>query len=141
MAGFPSYPKSRRYYGACYRSRCFRETCGSRGITHRFTKPYLPQTNGKGERLIHTALREWVYKEEYTSSEQRREQPPQVRPGSLDSLSTVASNPSGGKEEYWTGSHWKRQALQRLAKPTGGSYGRWNHDRSTGFLSRFGDRF
>ena len=62
--------------GSCYRSKRFREACRSRGITHRFTRPYSPQTNGKAERFIQTALREWAYAEEYGSSEQRKERLP-----------------------------------------------------------------
>ena len=63
--------------GACYRSKRFRAACRSRGITHRFTRPYSPQTNGKAERFIQTALREWAYAEEYASSEQRKERLPE----------------------------------------------------------------
>lgn len=40
-------------------------------ITHLRTRPYTPRTNGKAERFIQTALREWAYKKPYTSSHQR----------------------------------------------------------------------
>lgn len=62
--------------GACYRSQRFRKACRNRGITHRFTRPYSPQTNGKAERFIQTALNEWAYAAEYASSEQRRNRLP-----------------------------------------------------------------
>ena len=34
-------------------------------------KPYTPQTNGKAERFIQTALREWAYATAFEHSEQR----------------------------------------------------------------------
>ena len=40
-------------------------------IKHIRTRPYTPRTNGKAERFIQTALREWAYKKPYTSSDQR----------------------------------------------------------------------
>ena len=57
--------------GGCYRSRAFAVACADLGITHRFTKPYTPRTNGKAERLIQTALREWAYVTVYDSSVHR----------------------------------------------------------------------
>jgi transposase InsO family protein len=41
------------------------------GITHKFTRAYRPQTNGKAERFIQSALREWAYGWIYQNSEQR----------------------------------------------------------------------
>jgi len=57
--------------GSCYRSRAFRQACRRLGIRHRFTRPYTPRTNGKAERFIQTALREWAYARCYQSSQQR----------------------------------------------------------------------
>jgi len=37
-----------------------RATVAALGLQQRFTKPYRPQTNGKAERFIQTALREWA---------------------------------------------------------------------------------
>ena len=34
---------------------------------HRFTCPHTPHTNGKAERFIQTALREWAYARSYPS--------------------------------------------------------------------------
>ncbi len=57
--------------GGCYRSRDFCKACNDLAVRHRFTKPYTPQTNGKAERFIQTALREWAYARAYTKSHQR----------------------------------------------------------------------
>jgi len=57
--------------GSCYRSRYFRAACLQLGIQHRFTRPYTPRTNGKAERFIQTALREWAYVRHYLNSEER----------------------------------------------------------------------
>jgi transposase InsO family protein len=59
--------------GACYRSKLFARTCRELGIKHIFTKPYTPQTNGKAERFIQTALREWAYATAFEHSDQRRQ--------------------------------------------------------------------
>ena len=60
--------------GSCYRSHRFRTTCEELGLRHRFTRPYTPRTNGKAERFIQTALREWAYVRHYTNSEERDQQ-------------------------------------------------------------------
>ena len=60
--------------GSCYRSRHFRTACLQLGIQHRFTRPYTPRTNGKAERFIQTALREWAYARHYLNSEERDQQ-------------------------------------------------------------------
>jgi transposase InsO family protein len=57
--------------GSCYRSRHFRAACLQLGIRHHFTRPYTPRTNGKAERFIQTALREWAYVRHYLNSEER----------------------------------------------------------------------
>jgi transposase InsO family protein len=58
--------------GGCYKSRAFAEACRLLGIKHIRPKPYTPQTNGKAERFIQTALREWAYATAFDTSEQRR---------------------------------------------------------------------
>ena len=60
--------------GHCYRSHAFRHACIQLGLRHRFTRPYTPRTNGKAERFIQTALREWVYARAYHDSAQRNQQ-------------------------------------------------------------------
>ncbi|MFN2349869.1 MAG: IS481 family transposase [Thioalkalivibrio sp.] len=57
--------------GACYKSRRFRRLCRRLGLKHRYTRPYSPRTNGKAERFIQTALREWAYACAYESCDQR----------------------------------------------------------------------
>jgi transposase InsO family protein len=57
--------------GSCYRSHQFRHACRELAIRHYRTKPYSPQTNGKAERFIQTALREWAYAKHWTDSAQR----------------------------------------------------------------------
>jgi transposase InsO family protein len=47
--------------GGCYRSAAFAAACDELGVGHRFTRPYLPQTNGKAERMVRTLLAEWAY--------------------------------------------------------------------------------
>ena len=57
--------------GSCYRSFAFRRACKRLGLRHIRTRPYTPKTNGKAERFIQTALREWAYARAYDTSEQR----------------------------------------------------------------------
>ena len=57
--------------GSCYRSKTFRTACKQRGLRQVFTRPYTPKTNGKAERFIQTALREWAYARAYHNSDQR----------------------------------------------------------------------
>jgi len=57
--------------GACYKSHDFRDTCRALKLKHIRTKPYTPKTNGKAERFIQTALREWAYARAYQTSDQR----------------------------------------------------------------------
>ena len=47
--------------GSCYRSRLWRDALLQAGITHKRTRPYRPQTNGKVERFNRTLLDEWAY--------------------------------------------------------------------------------
>ena len=48
----------------------------SLGSTHKRTRPYTPRTNGKAERFIQTALREWAYARSYRNSSQRARELP-----------------------------------------------------------------
>jgi transposase InsO family protein len=57
--------------GTGYQSKRFRRACERLGIKHSFTRPYRPQTNGKAERFIQTALREWAYVRSYSHDRER----------------------------------------------------------------------
>ncbi|MEW4459947.1 IS481 family transposase [Roseibium algicola] len=57
--------------GSCYKSKAFAKACKDLKIKHVRTKPYTPKTNGKAERFIQTALREWAYARAYETSDQR----------------------------------------------------------------------
>jgi transposase InsO family protein len=58
--------------GSCYKAKDFAKACKRLKLKHIRTKPYTPKTNGKAERFIQTALREWAYARAYQTSEQRR---------------------------------------------------------------------
>ena len=62
--------------GSCYRAKNFDRACAQLGIKHIRTKPYTPQTNGKAERFIQTALREWAYATAFNHSDERRAELP-----------------------------------------------------------------
>jgi transposase InsO family protein len=62
--------------GSCYKAFAFRDACQDLGIKHIRTKPYTPKTNGKAERFIQTALREWAYASAYPTSDRRAEELP-----------------------------------------------------------------
>lgn len=58
--------------GSCYRSHAWREALTAAGITHKRTRAYRPQTNGKVERFNRTLLDEWAYARPYSSETERR---------------------------------------------------------------------
>lgn len=60
--------------GPAYRSYAFASACRQLGLKHRFTRPYTPRTNGKAERFIQTALREWAYARSYQNSNERSQE-------------------------------------------------------------------
>ena len=59
--------------GGAFHSKDFTRACRELGIEQKFTRAYRPQTNGKAERFIQSALREWAYGFSYQNSSQRIE--------------------------------------------------------------------
>jgi len=57
--------------GPAFHSFAFGDACAELGIKQKFTRAYRPQTNGKAERFIQSALREWAYGRVYATSEVR----------------------------------------------------------------------
>jgi transposase InsO family protein len=57
--------------GSCYISRSFARALEALGVRHIRTRPYRPQTNGKAERFIQTAKKEWAYARAYRTSKVR----------------------------------------------------------------------
>lgn len=57
--------------GSAYRSHHWRDVCAELGITHKRTRPYRPQTNGKIERFHRTLAEGWAFKKFYSSDNAR----------------------------------------------------------------------
>jgi transposase InsO family protein len=57
--------------GPCFISDRFRDTCRHLNLRHIRTRIYTPRTNGKAERFIQTAIREWAYARLYQNSAER----------------------------------------------------------------------
>lgn len=57
--------------GPCFISDRFRDTCRHLSLRHIRTRFYTPRTNGKAERFIQTAIREWAYARLYQNSAER----------------------------------------------------------------------
>jgi transposase InsO family protein len=84
--------------GSCYNAFDFRDACRELGLKHLRTRPYTPKTNGKAERFIQSALREWAYAQPYTHSDRRTAELPRWlhrynwhRPhGSLDAQTPIS---------------------------------------------------
>ncbi|MHB8527456.1 MAG: IS481 family transposase [Candidatus Acidiferrales bacterium] len=57
--------------GPCFCSLIFAHACRDLQIKHLRTRIYTPRTNGKAERFIQTAIREWAYARIYQNSAER----------------------------------------------------------------------
>jgi transposase InsO family protein len=57
--------------GKVFDSKLFTQLCDQHRIKRLHTRFYRPQTNGKAERFIQTALREWAYGRSYRRSRER----------------------------------------------------------------------
>jgi len=57
--------------GSAYKSKYFAKEREALGLNHSFSRFYRPRTNGKAERFIQTAVREWAYQVPYNTSEER----------------------------------------------------------------------
>jgi transposase InsO family protein len=57
--------------GSAFVSHAFARTLQRLGLRHIRTRPYTPRTNGKAERFIQSALREWAYGFVYRHSDER----------------------------------------------------------------------
>ena len=58
--------------GSCYRSHLWRQQCQDLDLTHKRTRPYRPQTNGKVERFHRTMTAGWAFRRLYLSESARR---------------------------------------------------------------------
>ncbi len=57
--------------GPAFKSFRYRKALRLLKISHKRTRAYRPQTNGKVERFVQTSLREWAYARAYETSRQR----------------------------------------------------------------------
>jgi len=57
--------------GPCYRSRAWAASCAASGVTHKRTRPYRPQTNGKIERFHRILIEEWAYIRDWANETDR----------------------------------------------------------------------
>ena len=57
--------------GPCFCSLLFAQACRDLALKHIRTRIYTPRTNGKAERFIQTAIREWAYARLYQNSAER----------------------------------------------------------------------
>ena len=57
--------------GPCFCSFLFAQACRDLALRHIRTRIYTPRTNGKAERFIQTAIREWAYACLYQNSAER----------------------------------------------------------------------
>jgi transposase InsO family protein len=59
--------------GSAYKSYAWRDACAELAITHKRTRPYRPQTNGKIERFHRTLADGWAYPRLHDSTRQHND--------------------------------------------------------------------
>ena len=64
----------RRRLPGQHKAFAFNRACRRLRLKHIRTRLYTPKTNGKAERFIQTALREWAYARPYPTSAERAQQ-------------------------------------------------------------------
>ena len=74
--------------GSAYRSHAWAQACAELTITHKRTRPYRPQTNGKIERFHRTLADRWAYARLYP------QKPPDATPCPAGSTSTIITEPT-----------------------------------------------
>ena len=72
--------------GKVFDSRLFVAVCEQHHIKRLHTRFYRPQTNGKAERFIQTAIREWAYGRSYDILAPA---PPTCRAGCITTIGTA----------------------------------------------------
>lgn len=94
--------------GSAFRSKLFRQACLELGIAHKFTRAYRPQTNGKAERFIQSALREWGIRLDVPAL-----QATHASPGQLAASLQLPSPPQGHRRArtYLSTSSVKKEPL------------------------------
>ena len=109
-------------------SKMFRAACKRLGLRQIFTRPYTPKTNGKAERFIQTALREWAYARAYHNSDQRSAELPYWlhrynwhRPhGSLKAntpISRLGLSEDNCIRADWSSAAWRDARPESLCRP------------------------
>jgi transposase InsO family protein len=109
--------------GSCYRSKTFRAACKRLGLRQIFTRPYTPKTNGKAERFIQTALREWACARAYQNSDQRTAE-------LSDWLRTPSEQGNLHQPSWFATSTWPRPASTHLELDHGEPHGVTIHKMS-----------
>ena len=71
--------------GSAYKSHAWRDACAELNITHKRTRPYRPQTNGKIERFHRILAAGWAFQRLHLSESARRKA---CRPGCASTTTT-----------------------------------------------------
>jgi transposase InsO family protein len=83
--------------GPCFYADLFRDTCRALDLRHLRTPIYTPRTNGKAERFIQSAIREWAFARLYQNSQLWRVF---VNPGPSSSQISADSGQRSGAGDF-----------------------------------------